>query len=50
MPDEKIIQAKRHILLETDGVKEYPVISHFTLADSVEFDSNNVIKKRIIVK
>ena len=44
MPDEKIIQAKRHILLETDGVKEYPVISHFTLADSVEFNSNNAIK------
>ena len=44
MPDEKIIQTKRHILLETDGVKEYPVISHFTLADSVEFDSNNAIK------
>ena len=44
MSDEKIVQAKRHILLETDGVKEYSVVSHFTLADSVEFNSNNAIK------
>lgn len=44
MPDEKIIKAKRHILQETDGVKEYATVSQYTLADSVEFDNNNAIK------
>ena len=44
MPDEKIIKAKRHILQETDGVKEYATVSQYTLADSVEFDSDNAIK------
>ena len=41
MADEKIIKAKRHVLQEIDGTKEYVTVSHYTLSDSVEFGENN---------
>ena len=41
MANEKIIKAKRNILQEIDGKKEYVTVSQYTLSDSVEFGENS---------